>query len=98
MELATLSRKLGPLCIETGIDRLCVFGSVARGEDTKLSDIDLIARFGKPVGLMGLIDIERRMKELLDRPVDLGTEASLHPLIRERVEKDLKIIYERQER
>lgn len=94
MELAILRQKLRPLCIESGIDRLGVFGSVARGEDTALSDIDLIARFRQPVGLMHLIGIEQQMKELLGRRVDLGTEASLHPLIRANVHKDMKIIYE----
>ena len=94
MELAILKQKLRPLCIETGIDRLGVFGSVARGEDTASSDIDLIARFRNPIGLMDLIGIEIQMKELLGRNVDLGTEASLHPLIKDNVQKDLTIIYE----
>ena len=94
MELAILRQKLRPLSIETGIDRLGVFGSVARGEDTDSSDIDVIARFRQPIGLIELIGIELRMKELLGRPVDLGTEASLHPLIKVQVQKDLRIIYE----
>ena len=95
MELEILTQKLRPLCIESGIEFLGVFGSVSRGEDSASSDIDLIARFRHPIGLLDLIGVELRMKELLGRKVDLGTEASLHPLIIDHVQKDLKIIYEK---
>lgn len=94
MELGTLQQKLRPLCVESGISRLGVFGSVARGDDNALSDIDLIVKFKDPVGMFDLIGVEERMEKLLGRAVDLGTEASLHPLIIENVKRDLKIIYE----
>ena len=80
--------------METNIAMLGVFGSVARGEDNATSDIDLLVRFKKPVGLIEMIGIEERLEKILGRPVDLGTEAGLHPLIEANVHKDLKIIYE----
>lgn len=43
---------------------------------------------------MEMIGIEERFEMILGRPVDLGTEAGLHPLIKANVQKDLKIIYE----
>lgn len=94
MKLALLKRKLAPLCAQAGVTTLGVFGSVARGDDNPKSDVDLLARFKTPVGMFELLDLEERIAAALGRPVDLGTEASLHPLIRERVNKDLKIIYE----
>ena len=80
--------------METNIAMLGVFGSVARGEDNATSDIDLLVRFKKPVGLFELIGIEERLETILGRPVDLATAAGLHPLIKTNVQRDLKIIYE----
>ncbi|MBK9767902.1 MAG: nucleotidyltransferase family protein [Chloracidobacterium sp.] len=74
---------------------LGVFGSVARGEDTANSDVDLLIRLSKPVGLVEFIALEDTFTEIFGRNVDLATEASLHPLIRQNVLADLQVIYEK---
>jgi uncharacterized protein len=63
-----------------------VFGSVARGEATKDSDIDFLVDYDLakispwfPGGL--LVDLE----DLLGRKIDVVTEKSLHNLIRDRI-------------
>ena len=89
-----MKQELRPLCVETNVKRLGVFGSVAKGDDHPASDVDLIVQFKHPVGMFELIEFEERVEKLLGRSVDLGTEASLHPLIRTNVIRDLKIIYE----
>lgn len=48
-----------------------LFGSVARGEATKDSDIDLLVDLEVGVGLVGLIGLERELGELLGRNVDV---------------------------
>ena len=73
-----------------------LFGSFARGEETPLSDVDILVVFdpSQPVGLefFGMwCDLER----LLDRRVDLVTEGSLADFARESVERDKILIYER---
>lgn len=73
---------------------LWVFGSVARDEDRPESDIDLLVRFKKPIGLLELIRLEDRFEEVLGRSVDLGVEGSLHPLVQAEAMKDVKILYE----
>lgn len=62
-----------------------VFGSVARGEDTASSDVDLLVDLGKGVGLLGLIGLERELSELLGVDVDVVPADMLKPGIRERV-------------
>ena len=54
-----------------------VFGSVARGEDTDASDIDLLVDLNEDVGLLGLIGLESDIAELLGRPVDVVPATSL---------------------
>lgn len=94
MDLELVRTKVGEICSEFGISRLAVFGSVARGEDGPDSDIDLLARFNRPIGLPELIRLEDRFEKELGRRVDLGTEGDLHPLIESRVRKEMKVLYE----
>jgi len=68
-----------------GARNVRVFGSVARGEASPDSDVDLLVDVGPthsrwfPAGLV--LDLE----ELLDREVDVVTEDALHWYIRDRV-------------
>ncbi len=62
-----------------------VFGSVARGEDTSDSDIDLLMTFrpGTTVFDRGGLLIE--LQEVLGCPVDVVSEKTIHPSIRKSV-------------
>jgi predicted nucleotidyltransferase len=62
-----------------------VFGSVARGDDTPTSDIDLLVDLGPRVGLLSLIGLEMEMEELLGVDVDLIPSSGLKPGLRDRV-------------
>lgn len=64
------------------VQSLSVFGSVARGEAADGSDVDVLVEFDGQVGLFHLARLRRHLAELLRRPVDLGTPASLRPRIR----------------
>jgi len=73
-----------------------LFGSFARGEETPLSDVDILVILdpSQSVGLkfFGMwSDLER----ILDRSVDLVTESSLADFARDSVERDKILIYER---
>ncbi|MGI8588130.1 MAG: nucleotidyltransferase family protein [Chloroflexia bacterium] len=67
-----------------GVSNVRVFGSVARGDAREDSDVDLLVDVELDVDIefLGLwVDLE----ELLARPVDLVTERSLRPRMREKV-------------
>lgn len=70
-----------------GIVRLAVFGSVARGENTSASDIDLLADFDSslPLSLLTLGRLESRLSELMGTRVDLTSPKWLEEPIRSRV-------------
>jgi predicted nucleotidyltransferase len=72
-----------------GVKSLSLFGSVARGEATSTSDVDLIVEFNRPVGYFGLFSLQDHLEKLLGCRVDLGTPDSLKPRIRERVMGEL---------
>ena len=68
-----------------GVISVRLFGSVARGEAGPDSDVDILVAFSGPVSLFVLADLRAYLMEVLGRPVDVGTEGSLRPRIREAV-------------
>jgi len=55
-----------------------IFGSVARGEATDSSDVDIVVRFDSQATLFDHIRLRRSIQELLNRPVDVVDETALH--------------------
>lgn len=76
-----------------GVKRVAIFGSVARGEETPESDIDLLVAFEQPLGLFTLTDLQRELSERLGRKLDLVTDGALSRYIRPFVEKEKRVIY-----
>ena len=72
-----------------GIGNLRVFGSVARGESGPASDIDFLVDLEPGRDLLDLIAAKQDLEDLLGRKVDITTERSLSPYMREFVMKDL---------
>jgi len=70
---------------EYAVQKIGVFGSVARNEQTEESDIDLLVEFSQPVGMVMFIRLENFLSERLGRPVDLVTPDALKPVIRKDV-------------
>ena len=74
-----------------------LFGSYARGEQTPLSDVDLLVKYddNARISLLKHCSIMNDLEELLDRKVDLVEEGELLPFAVERANHDKKLIYER---
>ncbi|MGD0540360.1 MAG: nucleotidyltransferase family protein [Tepidisphaeraceae bacterium] len=62
-----------------------VFGSVARGQAGAASDIDLLIKLAPGRSLLDLIAIKQDVEDALHRDVDVVTEGSLSPYLREQV-------------
>ncbi|MGH7664392.1 MAG: nucleotidyltransferase family protein [Gemmatimonadaceae bacterium] len=58
---------------------LSPFGSVARGEEGRESDIDLLVGFTRPPGFDGYMDLKFFLEDLLGARVDLVMEDALRP-------------------
>lgn len=77
------------LAAEHGVERLRLFGSVARREEGDASDIDFLVDLPSSMGLLGLARLQRELEKLLLAPVDLIPEHDLKPTVREKVQADL---------
>lgn len=88
------TNKLIEICRNNDVAKIGVFGSVARGEATDQSDIDLLVYFSKRKSLLAVVALERQLSTALGKKVDLLTEAAISPYLRERIKRDLQVIYE----
>jgi uncharacterized protein len=71
-----------------------IFGSYARGENKKESDLDILIHLSYPnkISLLKLVSVEQDLSDALGIPIDLVTERGLSPHIRPYIEKDLYYI------
>jgi predicted nucleotidyltransferase len=67
-----------------------VFGSVARGEARPDSDVDFLVNLEANRSLLDLARLLRELQTLLNRPVDVVTEAGLRPRLRPQVLKEAR--------
>jgi predicted nucleotidyltransferase len=68
-----------------GAGNIRVFGSVARGEDTLESDVDLLVEFDRERSLFDHIGLLQDLEDLLGRKVQIATDGALHPYLRDRI-------------
>lgn len=87
-KLEKLRKQITPIMKKHDVVRVSVFGSFARGEETKKSDIDLLVQFSGRKSLLDLVGLELELKDRLKREVDVLTFGSLHHLIKDRVLKE----------
>jgi len=73
--------------------RIGIFGSVARGENTENSDIDILYQLKESVGLFNIVRMKDHLEEKLNVKVDLVSEKYVHPKLKPYIMNDLKIIY-----
>jgi len=66
-----------------------VFGSYARGEQQRESDLDILVDFNESVNLIELIGLEQELTELLGIKVDLVTLKSVNPSLNAYIQQDL---------
>ena len=65
-----------------------IFGSVARGDDTGDSDIDVLVDFGPVPDLLSLIGLKNDLEPLLGTPVDVATPDILKPAVRVNAQRE----------
>lgn len=78
-----------------GIVHLRLHGSVARGDETPASDVDLIADFeaDRRFSLIDMVRIERRLGEMLGVPVDLSPSRALKDAVRQRATREAVLAF-----
>jgi len=76
------------LSAKAGVTNLRVFGSVARGQETPDSDIDLLVDLRTDTGLFPLVALRGELERLLEARIDLVPADSLKNGVRQDVIRD----------
>jgi uncharacterized protein len=71
--------------------KIGIFGSYARGEETKKSDVDVLVEFKKPVG-WEFVDLKEYLEKKLGKKVDLVTIKALKPQIKSAILREVQYL------
>ena len=86
-ELRKLQQKIVPILKSNKVTKAGIFGSYARGEAKRKSDIDIVIQPPKGIGFQ-FAGIELELERKLKKKVDLLTYNSIHPLLKNRILKE----------
>ena len=79
-----------------GVEEIGIFGSFARGEDTLLSDIDLLFDINENkedvVSIFDLVDMKLYLENLLGKTVDIVEKGSIKPGFKNQILNDVIMI------
>lgn len=84
-ELERLKPKIICILKRNGVKKAGIFGSYARGEQKKRSDIDVLIQPAKNMSLLGFVEIKLELEETLGRKIDLLSYKGIHPLLRKQI-------------
>ncbi|OGV96320.1 hypothetical protein A2W24_01260 [Microgenomates group bacterium RBG_16_45_19] len=99
MDLQYDPQRLAKICDENQAEFLGVFGSYARNEADKESDLDLLVRFApeNKGGLFQMAAMRDDLGKVFNKKVDLLTEGFLSRYFRDEVLRETKPLYEKTE-
>jgi predicted nucleotidyltransferase len=70
------------------VEKIGLFGSYARGEESEKSDIDILVKFYAPIG-WEFIDLKDFLEEILNRKVNLVTIKASKPQLKDEILKEV---------
>jgi len=86
-EIEKIKEKIIPLLKKNKIAKAGVFGSYARGEQNKKSDVDILIKVPKKTGL-NFVGIKFDIEDKLGKKVDLISYGGIHPFLKDRILKE----------
>jgi hypothetical protein len=87
-EIEQILQAQKPYLAETyGVKEIGLFGSYVRGQQRPDSDVDILIELERPpkIGLIGLIELQERLGDLLGVPADVVVRSTLRKRIGQRI-------------
>ena len=82
-EIEKLKPKIVEILKKNGVKKAGIFGSYARGEQKKDSDIDILVEFDR--SLIALAGLELELEKILRKKVDILTYRGINYLLKKRI-------------
>jgi len=86
--ITKIKKKITPFLKENKVSKAGIFGSYARGNQKRNSDIDILIDIDDNLSLLKIIEIKLRLEKILQKKVDLIEYSTLHPMIKKNVLKE----------
>lgn len=91
-DLKTIKNKIIPILRKNNVVKASVFGSYARGEETKKSDVDMMIKYKGKMSLLDLVGLEQELEKKVGVKFDITTYKAIHYLIRDQIYKEQVVI------
>ena len=92
-EIQDIQYKIEPIFKKYGVIRAGIFGSYARNESNKDSDVDFLIKFSNSTDFFDYMILKDELEHTLGTKVDIVSEQNIVPYFKEYIYKDLKQIY-----
>lgn len=93
MQLTINQNKIKQLCTQEGISFLGLFGSYARGDAKRSSDVDVLIDFNHPKSYFQLARVQDKFEGIFKKKVDLVLRSTLKDQLKPNIFKDLIPLY-----
>lgn len=88
LHMSLINKNFNHLKDKFNVKRVAIFGSTARRDNKKNSDIDIMVEFDEPIGFFAFIELENYLSKILGKKVDLTTKKALKPTIKHEILKE----------
>lgn len=89
LTIKEIKRRIKPVMEKHGIDEVYLFGSYARGEANRNSDVDIYCSNGDIETLYHVVEFNEELEKALGKKVDVVTIGSqMHDFFRQQLEED----------
>lgn len=92
-DVAKIRQIIVPILKSNDVVKAGIFGSYARGEAKKTSDVDILIQFKGRKSLFDLVRLEMYLEKKLGRKVDLVEYSTIHPLLKKQIlEEEVRVV------
>ena len=95
IDIEEINNAVAAVCPSFDINKVYLFGSCATGKQKSTSDIDLCLETGETFSLISAALFTNKMKALTGKNIDVVTERSLFPHVKNSMQKTKVLLYER---
>ena len=91
-KIAEIKKRIIPTLKKYRVSKASIFGSIARGDAIKASDVDILIQPPKEMGLE-FVGMKLELEKILKKRVDVITYKGIHPYIKKSIlESEVRIL------